>query len=210
MSGPLPAHETGTDLAMRMTPLLWISLLACAGVAHADGEDRPDLSLPSQPMFTGAHAFGDGEYTGPRTGTPEYRRAHGDALARHGGCPTAPDGSQRAMTGSVTTGIGYSSRGGNSHWNAADIHFCKERVSDAGNLNTVQLNLRVGQFDGPGYPGGYYGGGYGPYGGYDGYGGFGAGSAFDGFGPGWRELHGPQVPARVRSGSWTEGRQPWR
>lgn len=195
---------------MRMTPLLLISLLAAPCMAQAAEDDRPDLSLPSQPMFTGAGAFGGGEYTGPRTDTPAYRRAHGDALARRGGCPAAPDGSERTMTGSVSTGVGYSSRGGNSNWNAADINFCKETVSDAGNLNTMQLNLRVGRYDGPGYPGGYYGGGYGPYGGYNGYGSFGAGSYFDGFGPGWRDLHGPLAPGRVRSESWTEGRQPWR
>jgi len=193
---------------MRITPVLWISLLAMPVMAYAAEEDRVDLSLPSQPMFTGEAAFG-GEYTGPRTATPEYRAGRGDDLVRRGGCPTGPDGSERTVTGSVTTGVGYSSRGGNSNWNAADIHLCKETVSDAGNLNTMQLNLRVGRYDGPGYPG-YYGGGFGPYGGYGGYGGYGAGGYFDSFGPGFNDLHGPYPAGRSRNESWTEGRQPWR
>ena len=186
---------------MRMTSLLWIPLLALSTAAH--GEDRVDLSLPAQPMFTGAGAFGDGEYAGPRITAPADRRAH-HPLALRGGCPSAPDGSERTVTGSVSTGVGYSSRGGNSHWNAADISLCKETVGDSGRPGTMQLNLRVAQYDGPGYPG-YYGVGLGPY---DGPGGFGAGSYFDGFGPGWRDLHEPGL--RVRTESWTDGRQPWR
>ncbi|MDR7192371.1 hypothetical protein [Luteimonas terrae] len=191
---------------MRITSVLWISLLVTPVMAHAAEDDRVDLSLPSQPMFTGDAAFGGGEYTGPRTETPEYRARYGDDLVRRGGCPTAPDGSERTVTGSVTTGIGYSSRGGTSNFNAADISLCKETVSEAGNLNTMQLNLRIAQSDGPGY----YGRGFGPYGGYGGYGGYGAGGYFDGFGPGYGELHGPYPAGRMRGESWTEGRQPWR
>ena len=189
---------------MRITPLLLTCLLASPVSAYAAGNDRVDLTLPSQPMFTGEAAFGGGDYTGPRTDTPEYRRAHRDDLARRGGCPTGPDGSERTVTGSVTTGVGYSSRGGNANWNEADISICKDTVSDAGHLNTMQLNLRVGRYDGPGYPGVY--GGYGPYGGY----GYGAGGYFDGFGPGFRDTYGPFPAGRARSESWTEGRQPWR
>jgi hypothetical protein len=191
---------------MRITSVLWISLLATPFMAHAAEDDRVDLSLPSQPMFTGEAAFGGGEYTGPRTDTPEYRGLYGDELVRRGGCPTGPDGSERTVTGSVTTGIGYSSRGGNSNFNAADISLCKETVSDAGNINTMQLNLRVAQFDGPGY----YGRGFGPYGGYGGYGGYGAGGYFDGFGAGFNDIHGPYPSGRIRGESWTDGRQPWR
>jgi len=192
---------------MRISSVLWISLLATPFMAHAAQDDRVDLSLPSQPMFTGEAAFGGGEYTGPRTDTPEYRGRRGDDLARRGGCPTGPDGSERTVTGSVTTGIGYSSRGGSSNFNAADISLCKERVGEAGNINTMQLNLRVAQFDGPGYYGGH---GFGPYGGYGGFGGYGAGGYFDGFGPGFNDTYGPYPPGRGRNESWTEGRQPWR
>lgn len=191
---------------MRISSVLWISLLAAPFTAHAAQDDRVDLSLPSQPMFTGEAAFGGGEYTGPRTDTPEYRGRYDDDLARRGGCPTGPDGGERTVTGRVTTGIGYSSRGGNSNFNAADISLCKERVGEAGNINTMQLNLRVAQFDGPGY----YGRGFGPYGGYGGFGGYGAGGYFDGFGPGFNDTYGPYPPGRGRNESWTEGRQPWR
>lgn len=184
---------------MRRSHLVWMSLLLPLSVVAQDGDI--DLSPPAPAMFTGPGAFGDGEYTGPRTARPgsrELRTARGGV----GGCPTAPDGNERAVTGSVTTGIGHSSRGGTSHYNAADINLCTERVNASGDFSTTNLHLSVGRSDGPGYwPGGMYGGpGY-----------YGPGAGFDVYAPGWREPFGPWSgggPARRES--WTEGRQPWR
>ncbi|WP_052772782.1 hypothetical protein [Luteimonas sp. FCS-9] len=186
---------------MRTSLLTWMLAAALApSIGSATEALRADLSLPETPMFTGPAAFGDGEYTGPRTATPAWRRHRDKTLVRRGGCPTAPDGQERAVTGSVSTGIGHSSRGGTSHWNAADLNLCRERDGEAG--GTMNLNLRVARYDGPG---GYYGMGpglgYGPYDGFDGIG---------DFGPTWRDLHGPWPGGRGRTESWSEGRQPWR
>ena len=183
---------------MRTWMLTWLLAAALAPpLAHAS-DGRADLRLPETPMFTGEAAFGEGEYTGPRTATPAWRQRHDDTLVRRGGCPTAPDGQERAITGSVSTGIGHSSRGGTSHWNAADLNLCREREGEAG--GTVNLNLRVARSDGPV---GYRGLGLLP--------GDGMYDAFDTpFGPTWRDIHDPWPAGRTRSGSWTEGRRPWR
>ncbi|WP_101927500.1 MULTISPECIES: hypothetical protein [Luteimonas] len=183
---------------MRAKAALLLPLLLAALPASADDRDL-DLRLPDAPMFSGAGAFGEGTYTGPRTETREYRDAHADGarFAGRGGCPTSPDGEDATVTGSVTTGIGYSSRGGNSNWNAADINLCKESVSASGNVNTANLNIRVGRYDGPGYPMGHYFDGPGMYG----HPGLGFGPYDGGFGG----FSGPR-----QDGSWTEGRRPWR
>ena len=181
---------------MRRVHLVWMSLLLPVG---AWAQDRDvDLSPPTPAMFTGPGAFGDGEYTGPRTARPPARALR-TVRGGAGGCPTAPDGSARAVTGSVTTGIGHSSRGGTSHYNAADLNLCTERVTASGDVGTTNLHLSVGRFDGPGayWPGGLYGGPgvYGP-------------GAY-GRGYGWGAPFGAGV-APVRHESWTEGRRPWR
>ena len=191
---------------MRATSAFLLPLLFIALPAMAD-DTAVDLTLPTQPMFSGAGAFGDGESTGPRTATGDDRASRQDdaRFARGGGCPTSPDGKDATVTGSVTTGIGHSSRGGNSNWNVADINLCKESVGNNGNINTTNLNVRVGRYDGPGYPIGHYFDGPGmygrPYGG-DPYGG--------GFGGGFGASYGAPGFDRPQQGSWTDGRRPWR
>ena len=180
---------------MRMCSLMGVSLLLVVASTAAHGGDL-DLRPPAPAMFTGPGACGDGEYTGPRTGPSAV--APGRRAARMaGGCPTAADGSERGITGSVTTGIGHSSRGGTSHWNAADMNLCKERVNADGDVSTMNLNLRVGRYDGPGmYHHGLHPGGFGP--GYE-------------FGPGWHSPYDPWPGAAMpRRESWSEGRRPWR
>lgn len=175
---------------MRLSCCLWMSLLLAplCGVAA----EPIDLRPPEPAMFTGPAAFGEGEYTGPRR-QPGDERDDGAFVASRGGCPVAADGSDRGVTGSVSTGIGHSSRGGTSHWNAADINLCKERVTDNGDVSTVNMQLRVGRYDGPGY-------GHG-----------GMGHYFRGDGPGWGDGFGPWPAAGpARRESWSDGRRPWR
>ncbi len=178
--------------------LLLLPLLLAAGVAAASEDARGlDLDLPQAPLFTGAKTV-DAPPGAPDTDYDrvlrEREQARHDEVTTVSNCPPAADGSERGITGSFTTGIGHSSRGGNSHWNAADINLCKEYVSSAGDVNTLNMRIRVGQYDGPGYfhgPG-YFDGGYGhgPYGGH---------------GPG-----GPWNMGPSRDESWSEGRRPWR
>jgi hypothetical protein len=175
--------------------LVW-PLLFAAGAASASGRAQAlDLELPKPAMFSGAAAV----ETPPVGAGADYDRVLREReQARRGesgdmsNCPQAADGSERGITGSFTTGIGHSSRGGNSHWNAADINLCREYVSRAGNVNTLNMRIHVGQYDGPGY---FHGPGYGP-----------------GYGPGPYGGHGMGAwgTSPPREASWSDGRRPWR
>ncbi|MGY1457467.1 MULTISPECIES: hypothetical protein [unclassified Luteimonas] len=170
-----------------------LALLLSSAVAVASGDGTAlDLDLPRAPLFTSAAAS-----AAPGVPDTDYDRVLREReLARRGDvaaashCPPAPDGSERSVTGSFSTGIGHSSRGGNSHWNAADINFCKEYAGSAGNVNTLNMRIHVGQYDGPGY---FHGPGY------------------YGTGPhGVKGLGGPWEMAPSRDSSWSEDRRPWR
>ena len=77
---------------MRRLHLVWMSLLLPVSAWAQAGD--VDLTPPTPAMFTGPGAFGDGEYTGPRTPRPQARALR-TARGGDGGCPTAPDGSDR-------------------------------------------------------------------------------------------------------------------
>ncbi len=62
------------------------------------------------------------------------------------------------VSGSFTTGIGYSKNGGNSHYNAATLNLSKNYTTDEGKTHGVNVNIHVSEGKGPGF--------YGPYGGY--------------------------------------------
>ena len=62
------------------------------------------------------------------------------------------------VSGSFTTGIGYSKNGGNSHYNAATLNLSKNYTTDEGKTHGVNLNIHVSEGKGPGF--------FGPYGGY--------------------------------------------
>jgi hypothetical protein len=190
--------------ALRFTAgLMAVPLLFAAAVASAsDGSAGLDLGLPQARLFTAEAALD----TPPGVPDNDYDRVLRERdQAQHAvagdtsSCPQAADGSERAITGSFTTGIGHSSRGGNSHWNAAEINLCKEYVSRAGNVNTLNMSIHVGQYDGPGY---FHGPGYGP------------GLRGPGFGPGYGPYgdHGMGAwdMGPRRDASWSEGRRPWR
>ena len=63
------------------------------------------------------------------------------------------------LSGSITTGIGYSKGHGRSTYNAANLNLCKTTYNDEGKPRTFNLDINVSRSDGPGY---YYGPGYGP------------------------------------------------
>ena len=65
------------------------------------------------------------------------------------GCPTAPDGEQNPITGSVSAGMGHS-RFGNSTFAATNINYCKQYNNDEGNSRTLNVNISVGRSEGPG------------------------------------------------------------
>lgn len=131
-----------------MTALLFIVLLSPAMPAVAAGDSTAlDLNLPEQPMFTAASPHQDdppGTYYGDTATNPA-------SVARpEQGCPIAADGSDRSVTGSVTSGVGYSSHGGSSTFNAANLNFCKGFADDQGNVRTLNVNVDLQEYDGPG------------------------------------------------------------
>lgn len=140
-------------------------LLALPFAAAASGQAL-DLSVPEQPMFSDGATSPyrndpPGTWYGDTSGVPPSEDEDDRALASR--CPTAPDGSPRTVTGSVTTGFGWSSHGGNSRYNGLDLNFCKERSNDEGEDRSFNASIHIDQIEGDGY-GGYYRGRPGPYG----------------------------------------------
>jgi hypothetical protein len=70
-------------------------------------------------------------------------------------CPVSPTGEPRKVTGSVTTGIGYSSRWGSSTFNAATLNYCREYAGEDGGSGVINVNISVGQHDSHDRMGGY-------------------------------------------------------
>lgn len=160
-SMPSPPGTRGTWNTMRPTIAcaLILSLAAMpafAGEAMQPGElDALDLSLPSQAYRNDP----PGTWYGDTSGVPA---SESTTVARRSACPTAPDGSERDVTGSVSAGIGHSSRFGNSNWQAASLNYCKESADEDGNPRSFNLRLDVGTFDGA-MPGAWMGPPPGPH-----------------------------------------------
>jgi len=72
------------------------------------------------------------------------------------------------VSGSVSTGIGYSKGYGNSHYNAATLNLNKNYTTDEGKTRGVNVNIHVSEGKGPGFLGPWDGpyGGFGPGPGY--------------------------------------------
>lgn len=135
--------------------LLATAIAACSLSFAAPAQnppDRLDLSVPqtatSQPAtaFPSRAADPPGTYYGDTSGRIASADAADDVASR-----PIDDGKAR-ISGSVSTGIGYSRGYGNSHWNAADINLRKSFGED-GN-KTFNMNISVNKMDGPGYYGG--------------------------------------------------------
>lgn len=162
--------------------------------------------LAGAPLSLRAQAFGV-DYTGIDTSLPA-RTLFPDADALPPGTSSAPgfklgNGANAAqVNGSFTTGIGVTSGGGTSYFNAGTINIHKP-FGDGG--SALNISVSAAEARGPGFIGGY--GGYGGYYGYDdgapmGYGppmGYGAPMGADNAVP----LGGPQnlsLPQRGRGG----------
>jgi len=116
-----------------------------AGSADALDLKLPPASIPPYPNDP------PGTYYGDTSGVPAGLAASTAKIQPR--CPTSPQGEERDITGSFTTGIGYSSRGGNSHWNALNLNYCKEMADEDGDSRTFNFNLHMEQYDGPGFYG---------------------------------------------------------
>jgi len=133
---------------MRASKVLLLSLTLGSALpaAHAAGTGAAlDTKLPEEPLFASPYRHDPpGTWYGDKSLPTDE-----NATAQHSACPTAVDGSARPVTGSMTTGFGWSSQG-TSHYNAATVNYCKEHVDEDGDSNVFNLQLNVSQFDGPG------------------------------------------------------------
>ena len=130
---------------MKIAQLL---LLACLSSAPALADESGtagdstalDLSLPAT-RLAAVHVTPGARYEDfPRQ---EVASAPDASL-----CPVSPSGESREVTGSVTTGMGYSSRGDNSTFNATTINWCKESVDEDGDASVINVNISLDQYDG--------------------------------------------------------------
>lgn len=138
-----------------LTALFLASGAALAQSEGADAAKSLDLSVPQAPIQYRV----DPGYANDPPGT-----FYGD---KSGPVPRAPDGriadvvdDKLQVHGAVEAGVGYSSRGGNSNWQAATINLSKNYTTDEGKTNRFGLNISVGQGEGPMFGPGYYGRGY--------------------------------------------------
>ena len=114
--------------------------LLCLSAAPAFAADNAlDLSLPKSTSTS--------TWSQPYDGSMA-RVADTSPIIARSGCPTAADGSPSALTGSVTTGFGYSSRMGSGSFSAARLNYCKSYTDDDGDQGTFNLQVQVGTRDG--------------------------------------------------------------
>ncbi|MEQ4575647.1 MULTISPECIES: hypothetical protein [Gammaproteobacteria] len=152
---------------MNRTLLLLGALLACASAmaqepagAGTSASDL-DLSVPQAPIqYRSDPTYAKdppGTFYGDKSGKSASAtvREQQRIAARAEQC-------QGQLHGSVAAGVGYSSRGGNSNWQGANLHSCKTYYDDDGNPREVGISISVGRSEGPGYFGHPYGYGHGP------------------------------------------------
>lgn len=119
------------------TAIRVLLLLLPALPAFAD-EASPtlDLSLPKASI-----------YANDPPGTWYGDRSSPDAVAYGSRCPSSPDGTPSDLTGSVTMGHMWSSRGGGGSYNAVALNYCRDTYDDEGNSRLFNVSLHVNQSD---------------------------------------------------------------
>lgn len=136
---------------------LLVALLATlsAAPARAQSAEALDLSLPGNAAYT---ADPPGTYYGDKSG-PLPPKTAGIVEDTRDPCVVMHDDRDGdGVTGSFTTGIGYTKGLGSSTYNAANLNLCKSYQDDDGDTRTFNFNINVDRYDGPAYYGrGYYG-----------------------------------------------------
>lgn len=142
--------------------------LAQTGTGSDATKRALDLSVPQEPIKYASdpvyNADPPGAYYGDTSGTSASAQKAQAAQAQAEYAQAQADRCKGEVHGSVSTGIGYSKRGGNSNYQAADLNLCKTYYNDDGKPHQIGISISVGQGEGPGFgygPG--WGGGY-PYG----------------------------------------------
>ncbi|MBL8256204.1 hypothetical protein J2X02_002365 [Pseudoxanthomonas japonensis] len=141
---------------MKTLPLALLALLSIPSAWAQSNAAALDLSLPPSAAYAKDPPgtwYGDTQPARPKKAA---------ALAAPvDPCVLYGDDDGDGVSGSVTTGIGYSKGRGRSTYNAVNLNLCKTTYDDNGKPRTFNFNINVDRYEGPG---GYYG----PYGGYPG------------------------------------------
>lgn len=133
---------------MKTLPLALLALLTTVPAWAQSSAEALDLSLPQAAAYAKDPPgtwYGDTRPTQPKSTVPETPI---DPCVWYG------DDDGDGVSGSVTTGIGYSKGHGRSTYNAVNLNLCKTTYNDEGEPRTFNFNINVDRYDGPG---GYYG-----------------------------------------------------
>lgn len=140
---------------MKRAAFLVLGLIVSGAAVAQDSAAALDLAVPQAPLRYGGEAYRNdppGTYYGDTSGVPASEQAGGEV----------PDG-QWHVHGSVSAGLGWSSHGGNSNWQAAEVNMARTSVDEDGDTSHINLNLWMGQGEGPTLGRGYFAPGpYGP------------------------------------------------
>jgi hypothetical protein len=101
-----------------------------------------DLSLPRQVTDTYKSTTPAADPPGTYYGDHSGPIASSDSIEREDTC----DGE---LHGSVSLGVGYSNRGGNSNWQTTNVNSCKRYYNDDGKERQIGVSISVGQSNGP-------------------------------------------------------------
>ncbi|WP_338334211.1 hypothetical protein [Xanthomonas euvesicatoria] len=160
---------------MKRSLLVLVTLFATGSVAAgsalaqaSDGNPETasaralDLSIPQAPV----QLRSDPEYSNDPPGT-FYGDKSGPkpALARPSAASIAAERAEQCqgkLHGAVETGLGYSSHGGNSNWQAVNLNSCKTYYDDDGKAHQIGVSISVGRGEGSIFGPRYAPGGYGP------------------------------------------------
>lgn len=128
---------------------LLVAVIASPAWAQSEAE-KLDLTLPREAASYTVDP--PGTYYGDKSGPPVATAASN--VERDPCVVVHDDRDGDGVTGSFTTGVGYSKGHGRSTFNAATVNLCKSYNDDDGNNRMFNLNINVGRSDGPG---GFYG-----------------------------------------------------
>lgn len=152
---------------MKRSLTLFGALLACASAPAQDSGTTGnsatalDLTVPKEPI----QYRGDADYAKDPPGTfygDKSGKTAASTVRQQQLIAARAEQCQGQLHGSVTAGVGYSNRGGNSNWQGANLNSCKTYYDDDGNPHEVGISISVGRGEGPGYFGRPYRYGPGP------------------------------------------------
>lgn len=134
---------------MKALPIALLVAFSTSSAWAQSEAEKLDLSLPETASYAGDPP---GTYYGDKSG-PAVATAATETGERDPCVVMHDDRDGDGVTGSFTTGIGHSKGYGRSTFNAASVNLCKSYTDDDGDTRMFNLNINVGQSDGPGFYG---------------------------------------------------------